>query len=233
MDVSDSAEVYERGIAVRDEMLGSEHGRAKVESAGRVHARLRGDGHALLLRRGLDARAQLPRAQRSMITIAMLIALGRAARDPRAREGRAHERRDEGGDQRDHHALRDLLRGPGGGRRATATPRRCSKSSGSHERLAAGPARRLRRPRQHGRADGAQPRRGRLRAHGARRERRAAGADRGRGRRRRRPRSSSDFADVRRRRHDAARRPRRRGGDARVGRRHRLRAAPGSRASST
>jgi hypothetical protein len=34
MNVSDSAEVYERGIAVRDEMLGSEHGRAKVETQG-------------------------------------------------------------------------------------------------------------------------------------------------------------------------------------------------------
>ena len=30
--MSDAQEVYERGIAVRDEMLGSEHGRAKVES---------------------------------------------------------------------------------------------------------------------------------------------------------------------------------------------------------
>ena len=56
-NVSDAHEVYERGIAVRDEMLGSEHGRAKVESQADFTARLRGHGHALLLRRGLDARA--------------------------------------------------------------------------------------------------------------------------------------------------------------------------------
>jgi 4-carboxymuconolactone decarboxylase len=77
MNVSDSAEVYERGIAVRDEMLGSEHGRAKVETQGEFTR----DFEEMVTRYCFGevwTRDQLPRAQRSMITIAMLIALGRA-----------------------------------------------------------------------------------------------------------------------------------------------------------
>jgi 4-carboxymuconolactone decarboxylase len=74
--VSDSDEVYERGIAVRDEMLGSEHGRAKVESQSAFTA----DFENMVTRYCFGevwTREQLSRAQRSMITIAMLIALGR------------------------------------------------------------------------------------------------------------------------------------------------------------
>jgi 4-carboxymuconolactone decarboxylase len=77
MNVSDSAEVYERGIAVRDEMLGPEHGRAKVETQGEFTR----DFEEMVTRYCFGevwTRDQLPRAQRSMITIAMLIALGRA-----------------------------------------------------------------------------------------------------------------------------------------------------------
>jgi 4-carboxymuconolactone decarboxylase len=74
--VSDADEVYERGIAVRDEMLGSEHGRAKVESQSAFTA----DFENMVTRYCFGevwTREGLPRAQRSMITIAMLIALGR------------------------------------------------------------------------------------------------------------------------------------------------------------
>jgi 4-carboxymuconolactone decarboxylase len=77
MNVSDSAEVYERGIAVRDEMLGSEHGRAKVET----QSEFTRDFEEMVTRYCFGevwTRDQLPRSQRSMITIAMLIALGRA-----------------------------------------------------------------------------------------------------------------------------------------------------------
>jgi 4-carboxymuconolactone decarboxylase len=75
--MADSEEVYERGIAVRDEMLGSEHGRAKVETQSEFTA----DFEHMVTRYCFGevwTREALPRAQRSMITIAMLIALGRA-----------------------------------------------------------------------------------------------------------------------------------------------------------
>jgi 4-carboxymuconolactone decarboxylase len=74
--MADTEEIYERGIAVRDEMLGSEHGRAKVESQSAFTA----DFEELVTRYCFGevwTRTALPRAQRSMITIAMLIALGR------------------------------------------------------------------------------------------------------------------------------------------------------------
>jgi 4-carboxymuconolactone decarboxylase len=74
--MADTEEVYERGIAVRDEMLGSEHGRAKVETQSEFTA----DFENMVTRYCFGevwTREGLPRAQRSMITIAMLIALGR------------------------------------------------------------------------------------------------------------------------------------------------------------
>jgi 4-carboxymuconolactone decarboxylase len=74
--MADTEEVYERGIAVRDEMLGSEHGRAKVEAQSPFTA----DFENMVTRYCFGevwTREGLPRAQRSMITIAMLIALGR------------------------------------------------------------------------------------------------------------------------------------------------------------
>jgi 4-carboxymuconolactone decarboxylase len=74
--MADTEEIYERGIAVRDEMLGSEHGRAKVETQSEFTA----DFENMVTRYCFGevwTREGLPRAQRSMITIAMLIALGR------------------------------------------------------------------------------------------------------------------------------------------------------------
>src|SRR4029077_15271167 len=75
-DVADAEEVYERGIAVRDEMLGSEHGRAKVESQSDFTA----DFENMITRYCFGevwAAGALTRGQQSIITLAMLIALGR------------------------------------------------------------------------------------------------------------------------------------------------------------
>ena len=169
--MSDSNEVYEQGIAVRDEMLGSEHGRAKVESQSAVHRRLREHGHALLLRRGLDARGQLSRAHRSMITLAMLIALGRP------HEIRVHVKgaiangvtKEQISEIMMHSAIYcGVPAAVDGFRQASAM----LEELGLRERAPAGSPRRLRRPRQHGRPDGAQPRPGGLRADRARPERR-------------------------------------------------------------
>jgi 4-carboxymuconolactone decarboxylase len=74
--MADTEEVYERGIAVRDEMLGSAHGRAKVEAQPPFTA----DFEELVTRYTFGevwSREGLDRARRSMITIAMLVALGR------------------------------------------------------------------------------------------------------------------------------------------------------------
>jgi 4-carboxymuconolactone decarboxylase len=68
---------YERGLEIREEMLGSEHGRAKVEGADDFTR----DFEELVTSYcfgGVWDREQLPRATRSMLTIAMLVALGRA-----------------------------------------------------------------------------------------------------------------------------------------------------------
>jgi 4-carboxymuconolactone decarboxylase len=74
--VSDAEEVYQRGLAVRDEMLGSEHGRAKVEA----QPEFTRDFEHMVTRYCFGevwTREGLTRGQRSMITLAMLIALGR------------------------------------------------------------------------------------------------------------------------------------------------------------
>src|SRR5262252_621183 len=57
-------ELYEKGIAIREEMLGPEHVRAKLVTRYCFGA--------------IWGREQLPRGTRSMLTIAMLVALGRA-----------------------------------------------------------------------------------------------------------------------------------------------------------
>jgi 4-carboxymuconolactone decarboxylase len=70
-------ELYEKGIAIREEMLGPEHGRAKVESQGDFTREF----EELVTRYcfgSIWGREQLPRATRSMLTIAMLVAQGRA-----------------------------------------------------------------------------------------------------------------------------------------------------------
>ena len=75
--MSDSNEVYEQGIAVRDEMLGSEHGRAKVESQSAFTADFENMVTRYCFGEVWTREEQLSRAHRSMITLAMLIALGR------------------------------------------------------------------------------------------------------------------------------------------------------------
>jgi 4-carboxymuconolactone decarboxylase len=75
--VTDADEVYERGIAVRDEMLGSEHGRAKVESQSSFTADFENMVTRYCFGEVWTREQQLSRAHRSMITLAMLIALGR------------------------------------------------------------------------------------------------------------------------------------------------------------
>ena len=70
-------ELYEKGITIREEMLGPEHGRAKVES----QTDFTREFEELVTRycfASVWGREQLPRGVRSMITIAMLVALGRA-----------------------------------------------------------------------------------------------------------------------------------------------------------
>jgi 4-carboxymuconolactone decarboxylase len=69
-------ELYEKGIAIREEMLGPEHGRAKVES----QPEFTREFEELVTRycfASVWGREQLARGTRSMLTIAMLVALGR------------------------------------------------------------------------------------------------------------------------------------------------------------
>ena len=75
--MTDAHEVYERGIAVRDEMLGSEHGRAKVESQSAFTADFENMVTRYCFGEVWTREEQLSRAHRSMVTLAMLIALGR------------------------------------------------------------------------------------------------------------------------------------------------------------
>jgi alkylhydroperoxidase/carboxymuconolactone decarboxylase family protein YurZ len=70
-------ELYEKGIAIREEMLGPEHGRAKVEGQPDFSR----DFEELVTRYCFGSvwgREELPRGTRSMLTVAMLVALGRA-----------------------------------------------------------------------------------------------------------------------------------------------------------
>jgi 4-carboxymuconolactone decarboxylase len=70
-------DAYERGIAIREEMLGSEHGRERVENADDYTR----DFEDLVTRYCFGSvwdREQLPRATRSLVTLAMLVAMGRA-----------------------------------------------------------------------------------------------------------------------------------------------------------
>ena len=70
-------ELYEKGIAIREEMLGPEHGRAKVES----QPHFTRDFEELVTRYCFGSvwgREGISRGTRSMLTIAMLVAQGRA-----------------------------------------------------------------------------------------------------------------------------------------------------------
>jgi 4-carboxymuconolactone decarboxylase len=78
-------ELFEKGLRIRDEMLGPEHGSAKLAQIDEF-AR---DFEDLVTRYCFGyvwGREQLPRAIRSMLTIAMVVAMGRA------REVRVHVR---------------------------------------------------------------------------------------------------------------------------------------------
>jgi 4-carboxymuconolactone decarboxylase len=68
---------YQRGLEIREEMLGSEHGRAKVDEADDFTR----DFEELVTRYCFGSvwgRDELPRATRSLLTLAMLVAMGRA-----------------------------------------------------------------------------------------------------------------------------------------------------------
>jgi 4-carboxymuconolactone decarboxylase len=70
-------ELYEKGIEIREEMLGPEHGRAKVES----QPDFTREFEELVTRYCFGSvwgREGISRGTRSMLTIAMLVALGRA-----------------------------------------------------------------------------------------------------------------------------------------------------------
>jgi 4-carboxymuconolactone decarboxylase len=70
-------DLYEKGIAIREEMLGPEHGRAKVES----QPDFTRDFEELVTRYcfgSVWSRDQISRGTRSLLTIAMLVAQGRA-----------------------------------------------------------------------------------------------------------------------------------------------------------
>src|SRR5438477_13110995 len=70
-------ELYEKGIAIREEMLGPEHGRAKVES----QPEFTREFEELVTRYCFGSvwgREGISRGTRSMLTIAMLVAQGRA-----------------------------------------------------------------------------------------------------------------------------------------------------------
>ena len=69
-------EVFERGIAIREEMFGPEHARAKVDRASDFTKAF----EELVTRYCFGeiwGRETLPRTTRSMLTLAMLVALGR------------------------------------------------------------------------------------------------------------------------------------------------------------
>jgi 4-carboxymuconolactone decarboxylase len=70
-------ETFAKGVAIRDEMLGPEHGSAKLAGLDDFNR----DLESLITRycfAEVWGREQLPRNVRSMLTIAMLVAMGRA-----------------------------------------------------------------------------------------------------------------------------------------------------------
>lgn len=75
--MTDSRELFERGADIREEMLGSAHGRAKLANV----TDFTREFEDLVTRycfAEVWGREGFPRAQRSLITIAMLVAMGRA-----------------------------------------------------------------------------------------------------------------------------------------------------------
>jgi 4-carboxymuconolactone decarboxylase len=71
-----SDELFAKGVAIREEMFGAEHGQAKIDRA----TDFTREFEELVTRYCFGeiwGREQLPRNLRSMLTIAMLVALGR------------------------------------------------------------------------------------------------------------------------------------------------------------
>jgi 4-carboxymuconolactone decarboxylase len=71
-----SDELFEKGVAVREDMFGAEHGRKKIEAASDYTR----DFEDLVTRfcfGDIWGREGLSRAERSMVTLSMLVALGR------------------------------------------------------------------------------------------------------------------------------------------------------------
>jgi 4-carboxymuconolactone decarboxylase len=69
-------ELFAKGVAIREEMFGAEHGQAKIDRA----TDFTRDFEDLVTRYcfgDIWGREQLPRKTRSMITLAMLVAMGR------------------------------------------------------------------------------------------------------------------------------------------------------------
>lgn len=70
-------ELFAKGVAIREQMFGAEHGQAKIDRAGDFTK----DFELLVTNYCFGevwGREQLSRRDRSMITLAMLVALGRA-----------------------------------------------------------------------------------------------------------------------------------------------------------
>jgi 4-carboxymuconolactone decarboxylase len=70
-------EVFARGVAIREQMFGAEHGQAKIDRA----TDFTREFEELVTRYCFGetwGREQLPRDLRSMLTLAMLVALGRS-----------------------------------------------------------------------------------------------------------------------------------------------------------
>lgn len=70
--------MFEKGVAIRDEMLGPEHGSAKLAALDDFDRDLEGLVTRYCFGEVWGREEELPRDVRSMLTIAMLVAMGRA-----------------------------------------------------------------------------------------------------------------------------------------------------------
>ena len=151
-----SNEMYEKGLQIRREVLGDAYVDRAIGSADDFNR----DFQAILTEYCWGAvwgRPGLSRTQRSLNNICMLSALGPQPRAGAAPQGRAQERRERGRDQGDADPGRRLLRRAG---RGGSVPHCAACARGARPgRRPTDADTRLHRPRQHGRADGAQSRR--------------------------------------------------------------------------
>ena len=109
--------LVDRGNEIKEEMFGPEHGRAKLERQTDFTRPFEELVCKYCFAEVWGRDEELPRNIRSMITIAMLVALGRVAGGASAREGCNRQRRHQGSDPRSPHARVDLLRCARGRRR--------------------------------------------------------------------------------------------------------------------